>query len=94
MDKKIIKFDETEIEKCEFYQHESPNLIGNRDNNKIVVSNEASFGKNDFKIFIGYKDAKRIRLLGIFFPKISTYRRDFDKTKCMYFLTKKKLLEK
>ena len=31
-------------------------------------------------------------MLKKFFPKVSTYRRDFDKTKCMSFLTKKKIL--
>ena len=35
------------------------------------------------------------RPLCIFLPKMSTYRRDFDKTKCMSFLIKdEKLLEK
>ena len=35
------------------------------------------------------------RPLCIFLPKMSTYRRDFDKTKCISFLIKdEKLLEK
>ena len=38
---------------------------------------------------------QKIRPLFIFFLKISTYRRDFDKTTCMSFLIKDgKLLEK
>ena len=28
-------------------------------NNKIVVSNKVPFGKQNFKYFIGYKDAKK-----------------------------------
>ena len=37
----------------------------------------------------------KIRPLCIFLPKMSVYRRDFDKTKCMSFLiTEEKLLEK
>ena len=59
-------------------------------NNKIVVSN-----KNDFKYFIGYKDAKKIRPLLIILAKMSAFRRDYYKIKCMAFLIKdKKLLEK
>ena len=35
------------------------------------------------------------RPLSIFLPKMSTYRKDFDKTKCMSFLIKdENLLEK
>ena len=61
MDKKIIKFDVTKIEKFKFHQHKSPFLIDNIDINKIVVSTKVSFGKKDFKYFIVYKDAQRIR---------------------------------
>ena len=53
--------------------------------NKIVVSNKIPFLK---KTLIGYKDAKKIRPLCIFLPKICAYRRDFDKTKGIHFLTK------
>ena len=69
MDKKIIKFDDTEIEIYKFHQHKSPILTGNINNNKIVVSNEVSFGKKDFKYFIGYKDAKKIDLYAYLFLK-------------------------
>ena len=52
--------------------------------NKIVVSNKISF-VNDFKYLLGYKDAKKIRSLCIFLTQMSSYRRDFDKTKYMPF---------
>ena len=52
-----------------FHQYQSPILIDNINVNKIVVSNTISFSKNDFKHFIGHKDAKNIRLLCIFFQK-------------------------
>ena len=86
MDKMIMKFDDTEIEECEF--HKSPISINNIGINKIVVSNKFSFGKEDFKYFIGYKDNKEIRPLCIFFPEMSIYKRYSDKTKCMYFMIK------
>ena len=54
--------------------------------NKLVVSNKVPFGKKGFKYFIGYKDAKKIRPLCIFLPKMSSYRKDFDETKYMSFL--------
>ena len=47
-----------------------------------------SFGKQDFKYFIGYKDNIEIRPLCISFPEMSIYERHSDKTKCMYFMIK------
>ena len=43
---------------------ESPISINDIDINKIVVSNKVPFGKEDFKYFIGYKDAKKLDLYG------------------------------
>ena len=83
-----MKFDDTEIEEYEFHQHESPISINDIDINEIVVSNKLSFGKQDFKYFIGSKDNKKIRPLWIFFTEMSIYKRYFDKTKCMYFVIK------
>ena len=70
-------------------------MIDNIDINKILVSNKFSFGKRNFKYFIGYKDAIKIRPLCILLPNMSAYRKDFDKAKCMSFLIKNEnLLEK
>ena len=57
MDKKIIKFNDTEVEEFEFHEHKSPILINDINIDKIVVSDKLPFGKQDFKYFIGYKDA-------------------------------------
>ena len=57
----------------------------NIDINKIVVSEKVFFGKKSFKYFTGYKDARKIRPICIFLPKISVYRRDSDGTKYMFF---------
>ena len=70
MDKKIIQFDDTEIETYKFHQNKSPFSIDNIDINKIVVSNKVSFGKKNFKYFIGYKDAKKLGLYPYFFQKL------------------------
>ena len=65
------------------------------DISKKVVSNKISFGKNNFKYFMGYRGGKKVKPLCIFLPKTSAYRRDFDKTKCMsFFIKDEKLLEK
>ena len=61
------------------YQHKRPISIYNIDVNKVVVSN-----KNDFKYFIGYKDANKIRPIIISLPKMSAFRIDFYKTKCLF----------
>ena len=57
MGKKIINFDDTEIEEFEFHEYKSPILINDLNIDKIVVSDKLPFGKQDFKYFIGYKDA-------------------------------------
>ena len=63
--------------------------------NKIILSDKISFVKKDFKYFIGYKVAQKIRPVCIFLPKMNAYRKYFDKTKCMSFLIKdENLLEK
>ena len=67
MDKNVIKFDDTD-EKYKFHKRKSPISI---DINEIVVPNNVSFGKKDFKYFIDYKDTKQIRALCIFLPKMS-----------------------
>ena len=87
----MIKFDDTEIEEYEFHQYKSPISIKYIDIKKIVVSNEFSFGKQDFKYFIGYKDSEKIRSLCIFYPQMIIYKRYFDENGHIHVLTKKKI---
>ena len=95
IDKEIIRFGDTEIEKHKFRQYKRPISIKNVDINKTVVSNKVSFGKKGFKYFIGYKDAKKVKPLCRFLPKMSAYRIDFDETEYISFLIKDdELLEK
>ena len=61
MDKKIIKFDDTEIEEYELYQRKNSILINKIGIDKIIVSNKFSFGQQDSKYLIGYKDNKKIK---------------------------------
>ena len=64
---------------------QKPYFDNQLDFNKIVVSSKVSFSEKDFKYFIGYKDAKKIRPLCTFITKMSAYRRNFDETKYMSF---------
>ena len=50
--------------------NKNPILISNININKIIVFNKLPFGKQDFKFFIGYKDAKKIRPICIFQTKM------------------------
>ena len=71
-----------EIGKLKFHLHRSLIVIDNTDIDKIA--NKVSFGKKDIKYFISYNNPEKVRRLCIFLPKMSAYRRDFDKTKCMF----------
>ena len=53
MEKTIIKFGDTEIEKQKFHQNKSPISIKYIDIDNIVVSNKVSFGKKGFEYLIG-----------------------------------------
>ena len=77
MDKKFIKFDDTEIEEFEFHQYKSPISINDLDINKIIVSNKFPFGNQDFRYFIGYKYNNKIISIFIFFPKMIIYKKTF-----------------
>ena len=81
MDKKIIKFCDTEKKQHRFHQQKSNNWINNIDIYKIVVSNKVSVGKNGFKHFI-CKDDKKLCIL---LPIIRASNRDFDETKYVFF---------
>ena len=69
MDKTVIRFGNTEIEKHKFDQNKSSIQINNIDINKVVLSNKVSFGKTGFKNFSDYKDVKKIELYAYFFQK-------------------------
>ena len=51
-----MAFGDNKVEKHYFYYRKNPVFIDDIDSNKIVVSYKVSFGKKDFKYFIGYKD--------------------------------------
>ena len=85
MDKKIIAFRDTEIEKHKFHCHKNPILIDDAYINKITLSNKISFGKECCEYFIGYKANEKIKPLRIMLPKMSGYRKEFNGTEYLSF---------
>ena len=59
-------------------------MINDVDINEIVVSNKFPFGKQDFEYYVGYKDNKEIRPLGMCFPEMSIHKIYSDKTKSIF----------
>ena len=88
MNKKIIKFEDTEIEAYILHQNENPILINNIDINNIILSNKLPFGKQGFKYFTGYKGFEKIGFLYILRPQMIIYKRYFDENRRIYFLIK------
>ena len=52
MDKEILTFGDTDIEKNKFYHHKSPILLKDVCIKKVLVSNKISFGEKNYKYFI------------------------------------------
>ena len=80
-----INFVDIETKKQKFHHHKEPISIKNLDINKITVSNKISFGKKGFKYFIGYKDAKKIRPLCIYPPKMQGIEKTWRKLNLRLF---------
>ena len=70
------------LKNMNFHQYKRPIFINNIDINKLP------FRRQDSKYFIGYKDDKELYLYAHSVQKMSKYRRDFEKTKCLYFIIK------
>ena len=97
MGKKNLTFVYIEIEKNKFYRNKT--LISLKDINiqKILVSNNISFGEKNYRYFIGYlyKDHK-VKPLHIMLPKTSAYVKRYDgQSKWIhFFIEDDDLLEK
>ena len=63
------------IEEYKFHQNKSPISI----NDQLLTKQQylVSFGKQDFKYFIGYKDSEKIRPLCILRPQMIIYIKKF-----------------
>ena len=72
-----------------FHQHKRLISMKNIDIGKILMSNQVPFGKIEFKYFIGYKHAIKIKPLCVFLSKMTAYKREFDETKMYVFFEKR-----
>ena len=88
MEKTIIKLDDIKVPPKKLHQHKRRISLKNLNIDKLAASNKVLFGKKGFKYFIGYEDAKKIRPLCIFLPKMSAHRKNFNETKYVSFLIK------
>ena len=69
MDKEIITFDDTEIEKYKFYQYKISILINDIGINEIVVSNKFPFDNKILNISLATKIIKKVDLYAYSFQK-------------------------
>ena len=60
MDKKIIKFDDTDIEEYEFHQYKSPISINDIDVKEIVLSNKFTLDRKSLNISLVTKIIKKL----------------------------------
>ena len=86
-EKNNYNFGDTEIKKQKFHQYKRPISMKNMYINKIVYLIRSLLLKRVLNILLAIKLLKN-RLLCIFLPKISAYKRDFYEVKYMSFLIK------
>ena len=73
MDKEIVTFGDTEVEKDKFHQYKTPISIYNVDISEIVVSTVFLLIKKVLNILLGTKMVKKL-LLCIILPKMRAYK--------------------
>ena len=67
------------MKKSKFYHHKTPIFLGDIDTEKVLSSNEISFGEKNYKYFIGYlHNSNKVKPLNIMLPKTSTYVKRHD----------------
>ena len=54
--KEVMTFGDTEVDKRKFYRYKNRIFLNDVHVDNILVSKKISFGKKDFKQFIGYLD--------------------------------------
>ena len=88
MGKEILTFGDIEIEKKNYRNKIPIFFLKDVNTEKVLVSNEISFGEKNYNYFIGYLyNDYKVKPLDIMLPKINAYVKSYDaKTKWMYFL--------
>ena len=79
MGNEILTFGDIEIEKYKFYRYKIHVSLRDIDFEKVLVSHKISFGKKDYKYFIGYfYNDHKVKPLHIMLPKTSAYVKRYD----------------
>ena len=75
------------MEKNKFYRQKTSIFLGDKDIEKVLVSNKIYFGEKNYKYFIGYLyHSRKVKALHIMLCKTTAYVKSCDgKTKWMYF---------
>ena len=94
MEETSINFGDIGTEEQKSHQYKKSISIKDIDINNKVVSNKVYFGKNGFKYFISYKDAKKIKPICVFLSKMSAYRKILMKLNIYFFIKDDELLKK
>ena len=74
MGKETLTFVGTKIEKTKCYHYKCPVPLRDVTTEKVLVSNNVSFSKKNYKCFIGYLcNYYKVKPLHIMFTRTSTY---------------------
>ena len=93
MKKIIIKFEDIEIKKKAFHEHNRPISIKNIEINKIVVSNKVSLVKKDLNLLLATKIPKKLSLY-VYWSAWVHLEKTLVKLSMCFLVKDEKLLEK
>ena len=78
MSDKTLKFDSIRLNKNEFHNSNQTINLHLKNVDEIVMSDKFKHSDNDLKYFIGYKEGKIVKPLGIILPQMSGYIKYFE----------------
>ena len=87
MGKEILTFGDIFLKKNKFYRNKAPISLKDVDIEKVLVSDQISFGEKNYKYFIGHLyNGDTFKPLNIMLLKTSAYVKSYDgQTRRMYF---------
>ena len=78
MSDKTVKFDSIRFNKNEFHKSKQTINLHIISVDEIVMSDKFKHSDNDLKYFLGYKEGKIVKPLGIILPQMSGYIKYFE----------------
>ena len=77
MSEESLKFDNTGLNKKEFYKSKRAIDLDLKKVDQVVVSDKSKHNDDGFKVFIGYKKSEVVKPLCIILPQMSGYIKYF-----------------